>query len=72
MMRVLAEKKIKIQNKADLTGNEASMGAEFPVKSALFCILIFFCARTLIIYVCGALGGEGAIIKADGLTRLVR
>ena len=49
---VLAEKKIKIQNNADLTRNEASMGAEFLVKSALFCIFIFFCAKTSIIYVC--------------------
>ena len=28
------------------------MGAEFLVKSALFCIFIFFCAKTSIIYVC--------------------
>ena len=54
-MRVLAQKKIKIQNKADLTGNSAPMLASFPVKSALFCILIFFSARTLIIYVCGGI-----------------
>ena len=52
---VLAEKKIKIQNNADLTRNEASMGAEFLVKSALFCIFIFFCAKTSIIYVCSLL-----------------
>ena len=50
---VLAEKKIKIQNKAELTKNEASMGAEFFVNSALFCIFIFFfCARTGNLYVC--------------------
>ena len=49
---VLGEKKIKIQNKADLSRNEASMGAEFLDKSALFCIFIFFCPRTIIIYVC--------------------
>ena len=41
-MKVLGEKKIKIQNKADLSRNEASMGAEFLDKSALFCIFIFF------------------------------
>ena len=35
-------KKIKIQNKAELTRNEASMGAEILVNSALFCIFIFF------------------------------
>ena len=52
IMMVLGEKKIKIQNKADLSRNEASMGAEFLDKSALFCIFIFFCPRTIIIYVC--------------------
>ena len=35
-------KKIKLQNKAELTRNEASMGAEFLVNSALFCNFIFF------------------------------
>ena len=38
-------KKIKIQNKAELTRNEASMGAEFLFNSALFCIFIFFASE---------------------------
>ena len=38
-------KKIKIQNKAELTRNEASMGAEFLFNSALFCIFIFFAPK---------------------------
>ena len=38
-------KKIKIQNKAELKRNEASMGAEFLVNSALFCIFIFFASE---------------------------
>ena len=48
-------KKIKIQNKAELTRNSAPMLASFLVNSALFCILIFFSARTIIIYVCGGI-----------------
>ena len=52
---VLAQKKIKIQNNADLTRNSAPMLASFLVKSALFCIFIFFCAKTSIIYVCGGI-----------------
>ena len=55
MMMVLAQKKIKIQNKAELTRNSAPMLASFLVNSALFCILIFFSARTIIIYVCGGI-----------------
>ena len=35
-------KKIKIQNKAELTRNSAPMLASFLVNSALFCIFIFF------------------------------
>ena len=52
---VLAQKKIKIQNNADLTRNSAPMLASFLVKSALFCIFIFFSAKTSIIYVCGGI-----------------
>ena len=35
-------KKIKIQNTAELSRNEASMRAEFLDNSAVFCIFIFF------------------------------
>ena len=52
---VLAQKKIKIQNNADLTRNSAPMLTSFLVKSALFCIFIFFSAKTSIIYVCGGI-----------------
>ena len=52
---VLAQKKIKIQNNADLTRNSAPLLASFLVKSALFCIFIFFSAKTSIIYVCGGI-----------------
>ena len=54
-MRVLAEKKNIIFNKAFLQRNEASLGAEFLCKKALLNIMFFFCAKTLIIYVCHCL-----------------